>query len=188
MLYVWKKHFLDWPGWGTEVSTEKSRGETSVAHLGFVSPCIIIHSNKSTNQIHQFLKFISCRLNTTQRVSGIFMPIIRSLSTVVAAFCLPLERVVAVLLVVVGPDRLLPTTLLPPRSYGKPEAVTAVDKLLMMGMRMPETCWAVLKRQAINLRDWCIWLVDLFESVAQLQPWKENFRQKAERKMYFRSP
>jgi hypothetical protein len=33
----------------------------------------------------------------------------------------------------------------------------------MMGMRMPETCWAVRKRQAIKLRDWCIWLVDLFE-------------------------
>ena len=32
-----------------------------------------------------------------------------------------------------------------------------------MGMRMPETCWAVFKRRAINLRDWCIWLVDLFE-------------------------
>jgi len=32
----------------------------------------------------------------------------------------------------------------------------------MMGKRMPETCWAVFKRRAINLRDWCIWLVDLF--------------------------
>ena len=53
--------------------------------------------------------------------------------------------------------------LLPPRSNGKPEAATAVDELLMMGMRMPETCWALFKRQAINLRDWCIWLVDLFE-------------------------
>ena len=70
---------------------------------------------------------------------------------------------VAVLLVVVGPAR--PTTLLPPRSNGKPEAATAVDKLLMMGMRMPEICWAVFKRQAINLRDWCIWLVDLFEDI-----------------------
>jgi len=48
--------------------------------------------------------------------------------------------VVAVLLVVVGPDRPRPTTLLPPRSNGKPEAATAVYKLLMMGMRMPETC------------------------------------------------
>jgi hypothetical protein len=28
----------------------------------------------------------------------------------------------------------------PPRSNGKPEAATAVDGLLMMGMRMPETC------------------------------------------------
>jgi hypothetical protein len=54
-------------------------------------------------------------------------------------------------------------TLLPPRSNGKPEAAIAVDKLLMMGMRMPETCWAVFKRQTKNLRDWCTWLVDLFE-------------------------
>ena len=51
--------------------------------------------------------------------------------------------VVAVLLVVVGracrPDRPRPTALLSPRSYGKPEAVAAVDRLLMMGIRMPET-------------------------------------------------
>jgi len=48
--------------------------------------------------------------------------------------------VVAMLLVVVGPDRPRPTTLLPPRSNGKPETATVVDKLLMMGVRMPETC------------------------------------------------
>jgi len=60
-------------------------------------------------------------------------------------------------------DRPRPTALLPTRSNGKPEAATAVDGLLMMGMRMPETFWAVFKRQAINVRDWCIWLVDLFE-------------------------
>jgi hypothetical protein len=47
---------------------------------------------------------------------------------------------VAVLLVVVGPDRPRPTALLPPRSYGKPEAAAAVDKLLMIGIRMPEIC------------------------------------------------
>jgi hypothetical protein len=33
----------------------------------------------------------------------------------------------------------------------------------MIGERMPETCWAVFKRQEINLRDWCIWLVDSFK-------------------------
>jgi hypothetical protein len=39
-----------------------------------------------------------------------------------------------------GPDRPRPTTQLPPRSNGKPETATAVVELLMVGMRMPETC------------------------------------------------
>jgi hypothetical protein len=61
------------------------------------------------------------------------------------------------------PARPRPTTLLPPRSNGKPEEATAVYKLLMMGKRMPETCWAVFERRGTNLRDWCIWLDNLFE-------------------------
>jgi hypothetical protein len=94
-------------------------------NLGFVSLCIIIHSNKSTNQMHQSFRFIARRSNTAHRPQ--------------------------------------PTTLLPPCSNGKPEAATAVYRLMMMGKRMPETCWDVFEPQAINLRDWCIWLVDLFE-------------------------
>jgi hypothetical protein len=41
--------------------------------------------------------------------------------------------VVAVLLVVVNP-------VLPPLSYRKPEAAAALDRLLMMGIRMPKIC------------------------------------------------
>jgi hypothetical protein len=61
------------------------------------------------------------------------------------------------------PARPRPTALLPPPYNGKPEAATAVDKLLMMGMRMSETCWAVFKRQVMKLRNFCIWLVNSFE-------------------------
>jgi hypothetical protein len=53
---------------------------------------ILLHSNKSTNQMHQSLSCIACHLNTARHISGILMPIIRSLSTAVAASGLPLEH------------------------------------------------------------------------------------------------
>jgi hypothetical protein len=51
---------------------------------------------------------------------------------------------IVVLLAVVGPDLTRPTALLSPRSCSKPKAAAAaaaaVDRLLIMGIRMPETC------------------------------------------------
>jgi len=44
----------------------------------------------------------------------------------------------------------------------KPEAAAAVIKLLMMGGKTPETCWAVNKRQDNKLKNCCIRLVIYF--------------------------
>jgi len=85
--------------------------------------------------MHQSLRFIACRLNTAQHVLGILMPRHRELINCSNRLCLPLGRGGSSVVGrgQSGPDRTRPTTLLPPHPKSKPEAATAVDKLLMTG-------------------------------------------------------
>jgi hypothetical protein len=69
-------------------------------------------------------------------------------------------------------------------TIGKPVAATAVIELLMMGMRIPETCWAVSKRQVnkleklLHLVGWFIWIPSFYLSSLSIACFRRQFPRK----------
>jgi hypothetical protein len=57
------EHGICVPGAALAAGPKKTTNSFESVNLGFLRPCIIVHSNKSTNQMHQSLRFVAHRSN-----------------------------------------------------------------------------------------------------------------------------
>jgi hypothetical protein len=118
--------------------------------------------------MQQFSGLLSWRSFTTQHVSGVSPPIIRSSMIAVAASGFTFVSWWQSYCVRGRADR--PARPRAQHDYHhdtkvKPEYATAVIKLLMMGGGTPETCSVVNERQFNKLENCCIWLVIYMNSI-----------------------
>ena len=103
------------------------------------------------------VKFIVLSYRHCSTCSGITMPIIRSPSNCRCSLWFSYECGGGSVL-----SRPRLRTLSPPHSYGNQRLQRQFDRLLVMGIVMPETCWAVSVRQSNKFYNWLLHLVGCF--------------------------
>jgi hypothetical protein len=109
-------------------------------NLGFVVPCIFNHSNKTPNQMQQsIVKFYYL---VVQTLLNMFRALPCPSGNCRCSLWFPYECGGGCVLSH-GWLRTHP----PPHSHGNQRLQRQFDGLLMMGMVMPETCWAVSVQQ-----------------------------------------
>jgi len=135
-------------------------------HLGFVVPCTFNRSNKNTQLDATINRKIYCFVVQTllNMFRALPCPSSGARETAVAAsgFRMNVEVEVFSAVVVLLANRPRLRTLPPPHSYGNQRLQRQFYGFLMMGIVMPETCWAVSVGQSNKFYDWFLHLVECF--------------------------
>ena len=142
------------PFWDSGTVRQQTSDMSLVGAQRILTVTQIKHPTRCNNQLQNLLL---CPPDTAQHVLGITMPIIRSPSNCRCSLWFPHEC---------GGGNFLSRgqlrTLPPPHSYGNQKLQRQFDGLLMMGIVMPETFWAVSGRQSNKFYDWLLHLVGCF--------------------------